>query len=380
MNGKRKILLAFVLVIVMAFVFSGCGSGGDAATEEPPATEEDTSASDDADVAEETSGDDSAAEATSSDSEKAPDGYKIVFIPKNMGNPYFDALSKGFEQASGELGFEYEYLGPADATATSQIEFIKTQIQRGVNAIVVSPNSADALDEVYTEARDAGIQMINVNNDMEENEQYRDACILPCDHGILGGLEVEAMSKLLNGEGGQIAILTSTTDSPDQLAWIAQMEEALAQPEYSNMELVEIAYGNDDPQKSLTETEALVTKYPDLKGIIAPTTVAIAAAAQALETAGVGGKIQLTGFGTPNEMRSFVKSGTCKEFILWDPFEQGYLASYLAVGVSNGTIKYEEGQTFSAPGLENRVMGPDCRVLANDPIVFNAENIDNFDF
>ena len=39
------------------------------------------------------------------------------------------------------------------------------------------------------------------------------------------------------------------------------------------------AYGDDEPQKSTDQTQALLSKYPDLKVICAPTTVGIAAAA-----------------------------------------------------------------------------------------------------
>ena len=60
------------------------------------------------------------------------------------------------------------------------------------------------------------------------------------------------------------------------------MKEELKKPEYSKIKLVKIAYGNDDDQKSFAETQGLLQAYPDLKGIISPTTVGIAAAARYL--------------------------------------------------------------------------------------------------
>ena len=77
------------------------------------------------------------------------------------------------------------------------------------------------------------------------------------------------------------------------------MKAALKQPKYKNMKLVKIAYGNDNPTESAKETQALLQAYPNLKGIISPTTVGIPAAAQVLQQEGKCGKIKLTGLGLP---------------------------------------------------------------------------------
>ena len=120
------------------------------------------------------------------------------------------------------------------------------------------------------------------------------------------------------------------------------MKDSLAgNAKYAKMKLVAVAYGDDDPQKSTTEMEALIQKYPNLKGVISPTTVGVAAAAQVLQTQGKAKQITLTGLGTPNQMRPFIKDGTLKAFQLWSPYNEGLLTSYFAVGVKNGTIKNE---------------------------------------
>jgi rhamnose transport system substrate-binding protein len=204
---------------------------------------------------------------------------KIVYIPKNTGNPYFDSIIKGFEKACGEIGCEFTTTAPATAEATSQIPFVREQIQRGVNVLAISPNSPDALNEVFDEARAKGITVLIVNSDIPGSEAHRDAAVLPMDFNITGSSQVELMGSLIDYEG-EIAVLSATADAPDQNFWIEGMKEALKDPKYAKMKLVEVAYGNDDPQKSLTECEALLSKYPDLRGIIAPTTVGVAAAGQ----------------------------------------------------------------------------------------------------
>lgn len=311
--------------------------------------------------------------------EKSVEDLEIVFIPKNTGNPYFDSIVNGFKKASDEMGFTFTTIAPATAEATSQIPFLRTQIQRGVDVIAIAPNSPDALNQVFKQAMDAGIKVMIVNSDIPGSEDYRDVAILPMDFEVTGSSQVELMGSLIDYKG-DIAVLSATTDAPDQNYWIEGMRVALKDPKYANMKLVDVVYGDDDPQKSLTEAEALLTKYPKLRGIISPTTVGVAATAQAVENAGRAPELQVTGLGTPNQMRRFIKNGTVTAFALWSPFDEGYLAAYLAVDLALGNVKAEEGAEFTVPGLGERTIGKDRIIITGPPQVFNAANIDNFDF
>jgi rhamnose transport system substrate-binding protein len=311
----------------------------------------------------------------------AADPVSIVYIPKNTGNPYFDSIIKGFEDGCKTLGCEFTTVAPASAEATSQIPFVTAQIQRGVNVVAISPNSPDALNQVFDRARAKGTIILSVNSDMPGNETHRDAAILPVDFTKTGPSQVELLGKQIGYEG-EIAILSATTDAPDQNVWIASMKESLEKdPKYAKMKLVTIAYGDDDPQKSTTETEALLANYPNLKGIISPTTVGVAAAAQVVETAKKADKVKVVGLGTPNQMRRFIENGTVEAFQLWSPYNQGLLAANFAVGVKNGTIKNEAGTVFEVPGLGKVTVEKDSVIKTQaDLTTFDKTNIADFNF
>ncbi|MCU1632972.1 MAG: rhaS, partial [Micrococcaceae bacterium] len=132
--------------------------------------------------------------------------------------------------------------------------------------------------------------------------------------------------------------------------------------------------------KSFQEAQGLLQAYPDLKGIISPTTVGIAATARYLSTSEYKGKVALTGLGLPNEMRPFVKDGTVSEFALWDPAQLGYVAAFAGKALADGTITGEVGDTFEAGELGEREIGDGGIVLVGPPTQFNAENIDDYDF
>ena len=311
----------------------------------------------------------------------AQDPLKIVYIGKNTGNPYFDSITGGFEDACKSLGCEFEFVAPATAEATSQIPFIEAQIQRGVNVIGIAPNSPDALNAVLDSARAAGILVLTVNGDLTGNESHRDATILPTNFDIVGRDQVEMVGSLIGYEG-EIAILSATTEAPDQNKWIVGMNETLASdPKYAKMKLVATVYGDDQPEKSTTEMEALLSNFPDLKGVIAPTTVGIAAAAQVVQSRGIAATVHVTGLGLPSEMRDFVKDGTVTAFQLWSPYNEGWLAVHFAVGVLDGSIKNEVGTTFEVPDLGTITINPNNSINTQASLTtFDASNIDDFSF
>ncbi|MBX3584680.1 MAG: substrate-binding domain-containing protein [Rhizobiaceae bacterium] len=310
----------------------------------------------------------------------AQDKIDIVFIGKNTGNPYFDSLTKGFVEACQKIACNFEFVAPATAEATSQIPFIEAQIQRGVDVIAISPNSPDALNQVFDSAREQGILVMTVNGDITGNESHRDLTILPTDFTKVGADQVEMVGSLIGYEG-EIAILSATTEAPDQNFWIEGMKEALKDPKYSKMTLVATVYGDDQPEKSTTEMEALLSNYPDLKGVIAPTTVGVAAAAQVVQSRGIAEQVKVTGLGLPSEMRDFVKDGTVEAFQLWSPYNEGWLAAHFAVDLKAGKAKNEVGSTFEVPNLGTITINEGNSINTQSALTtFNAQNIDEFDF
>jgi len=302
---------------------------------------------------------------------------EIVYIPKNLGNPYFDNIVAGLQEAAPELNMTVEVVGPAQAGATDQIQYIDAAIQQQVDAILISPNDADALVPSLKRAMDAGIVVISVNSDM--SAEGRDLAILPVDFTTLGDFLVELTAEVTDG-AGDFAVLSATSTAPDQNVWIEGMRDVLAGGAYPDLNLVDVVYGDDAPDKSTNETNALLTRYPDLAAIVAPTTVGVAAAAQVLSASPLKGQVQVTGLGTPNEMRQYIKDGTVKAVALWDPKAQGILAAHLAAALINGTFTATPGASINVPGVGDRVVNDDTQVITGPPVTFTAENIDDFDF
>jgi rhamnose transport system substrate-binding protein len=175
-------------------------------------------------------------------------------------------------------------------------------------------------------------------------------------------------------------VLSATPNATNQNSWIDVMKTDLAKPENSKLKLVKIAYGNDDDQKSFQEAQGLLQSYPNLKVIVSPTTVGIAAASRYVSSSSYKGKVQITGLGLPNQMREYVKDGTVKVFALWNPADIGYLAAYAGAALASGQITGKEGEKFKAGKLGDYTIGANGEVVLGPPTQFTPANIDQFHF
>lgn len=302
----------------------------------------------------------------------------MTMLPKNLGNPYFDTSTAGAEAAAEELGAELEEVGPETASPDAQVSYINTVAQQGKDALILSANDPEALCDAIEEARSADVKVITF--DADTNPECRDLFINQATAEGIAAKQLELISEQIGGEG-EIAILSAAANATNQNAWIEMMETELADnPDYAGLELVDTVYGDDDDQKSFDQTEALLQNHPDLKGIISPTTVGIAAAARYLSDSQYKGKVALTGLGTPNQMREYVENGTVESFALWNPGDLGALAAYAAAALANGDISGEEGDSFEAGDLGEFEVGADGVVLLGEPFTFDADNIGDFDF
>jgi rhamnose transport system substrate-binding protein len=304
-------------------------------------------------------------------------GLKTVSIPKQLGNPYEEYEHSGVDEALEELGGSNRISGPTDAGASTQIPLINAAVQQNVDAIIIAGNDPNAVAPALKQAAQRGVKIVGMDSDVAPDA--RSVFVNQVTTQLVGENQVESIGRQIDYKG-EIAILSATANATNQNAWIDVMKETLKKPKYKNMKLVKVAYGDDDDQKSFQETQGLIQAYPNLAGIISPTTVGVAAAARYLSTSPQKGKLKLTGLGFPNQMRKFVENGTLEEFQLWVPKDVGYLAGYAAVALASGVITGKEGEKFTAGRLGEYTIGKNGEIVLGPLTTFNADNIDEFDF
>ncbi len=366
MNRSGRLL---ALMGAAAIAASACGSGATASPSAAPASVAPASVA-------------PASVAPASASPAAGGQLNIVFIPKAVNNPYFDAAAAGGKKAANELGGQFTQIGPNNASAAEQVPFIQDATTKGYSSIVVSADGKDEVAPALKDAMSKGIKVVGYDSSPAVGAY--NVFVNQTDFSLIGGAMSQWACDLAPNCEGEIAILSATATATNQNAWIADMKKALStDPKFAKLKLVDTVYGDDDPGKSTDQANALLQRYPNLKVIVAPTTVGILAAAQVVKQAGKTGKVFVTGLGLPNDMKPFVADGTAPEFGLWSVPDLGYLAYNVAALLEQGKITGAPGETFTVKGLNNDqpyTIGPDSVVILGPPYKFDKTNIDQFNF
>lgn len=353
---KKRLLSVLLCAAMAASLVVGCGGN-----EEPAAADTPASSGDVADDA--TAGDD--------------DVYALIV--KSAGNPYNEKEAEGFTTAMDELGLKYVVKYPETATADAQITMINELVAQNVSSIAIAANDADALQPALEAAKAAGIKVCSV--DSSTNAASRLVHVNQAGTQIIGQTLMDAVLDLSGGEG-EWAILSAASTATNQNSWIDAMKSVMEGDDYANLNLVEVAYGDDEYQKSVDQTQALLANYPNLKVICAPTTVGIMAAAKAIQDA--GSSVKLTGLGLPSEMADYIGTDdahSCPYMYLWNPIDLGKLAAYVSVALVDGTITGAAGDSFTCDlGSYEVVEASDggTEIIAGPPFAFTPENIDEW--
>ena len=298
---------------------------------------------------------------------------RIALVVKALGIGFFEAANKGAQEAAKELGdVEIIYTGPTDTTAEGQIEVINALIAQGVDAIAISANDPDAVAPALKKAMERGITVISWDSGVAK--EGRQMHLNPSSSALIGNTIIKLAADHMP-DGGDVAVLSATSTSTNQNAWIAEMTKVMGN--YPGVNLVATVYGDDLADKSYREAQGLMSTYPNLKAIIAPTTVGILAASQAVTDAGKIGQINVTGLGLPSEMAGAVESGATISFAIWNPIDLGYAATMLAYNISNGA-KAEPGASIPMGRIGNAVLDENNEAAMSDPFTYDKSNIEQF--
>ena len=301
----------------------------------------------------------------------------VVDVPKLIGIGYFNATSKGIQDAAAELGnVDAKTDGPTKANIDEQITFLDNYITSGVDGILFAANDPVAIAPVLKKALEKGINVVGYDaNSIPEARQW---FVNQAEFNGIAKALVDSMAAEVGDEGG-VAIVTSTFTTPNQARWIAEMA-AYAEKCHPKMKWLETVEAQEDNNLSFNQATTLINKYgDDLKGIFGMTSVATPASAEAVTQAGKCGKIAVVGLATPNAMKPYVEKDCVKSVVLWNPVDLGYAAMQVLRAVADGTL--QPGATSVKAGkLGDLQVINGSEILLGSPYVFTKENIAGFDF
>jgi rhamnose transport system substrate-binding protein len=304
--------------------------------------------------------------------------YTIAIVTKAETISVFQDVDTGAAVAAKQLGDKFVHTGPSTPDAAQQRDIIVNNlIPTHPDAIGASANDPQVVGAALAQARSHGIKTFSWDSDVTPGS--RSVFVNEVPTQAVGALLAKMACHDVRGCTGQIAILSATTTSTNQNAWIAAMRRALRiTPRYHNLHLVTVAYGNDDPAKSTTETQGLLRKYPNLKDIVAPTSVGIVSAARVVQTQGLKGKVDVTGLCFAKEMAQYLRNGVSKQCALWSFKDLGYLSFEVGHALAAGIITGKVGESFKAGILGTRTIQAGGVVVLGPLQQYNRYNVNYY--
>ena len=124
-------------------------------------------------------------------------------MPKLIGIGYFNATSKGMQDAAKELGnVKVKTDGPTEAKIDEQIKFIDNYITSGVDGILFAANDPVAIAPVLKKALSKGIHVVGY--DANSTPDAREWFVNQAQFNGIGKAMMDSMAKEI-GEDGSFA-------------------------------------------------------------------------------------------------------------------------------------------------------------------------------
>src|SRR4051812_47648487 len=88
-------------------------------------------------------------------------GKKVDVIIKASDSSFWQTMLAGARKAGGDYGLKVGLFGPTSETdVNEQVQLVENSISRGADAIVLAPNSSNALNSAIKRARASGIKVV----------------------------------------------------------------------------------------------------------------------------------------------------------------------------------------------------------------------------
>jgi ribose transport system substrate-binding protein len=254
----------------------------------------------------------------------------IAMVPKLV-HPFFEDCRMGGEQKAKELGVTFEYVAPQQADPALQVKIIEDLIRKKVHAISISPNEPKSVEPVIAEGMKQGILMMTFDADSPDSQRVM---YIGTDNKAAGKTMGETMAKLLDGRG-KVGIITGGLGALNLNQRIEGFKEGVG----PTIQVVDVQATDDDLQKGLSVSEAMLRANPDLNGIACVSATGGPTLAQVLKSPEFQdriGKLVIVGFDDLEETKRAIQEGIIAATMVQRPVQMGVLTVQWAYDILTG--------------------------------------------
>ena len=352
----KKWLSILLMCSMLVGSLAGCGSGGKTETKAQAETK--------------------GAETTAVKTEAAdPDEkYTVAIVVKIMGIAWYDRMQVGIDKFVEDTGMDVYITGADTADPAEQVAVIEDLIAQGVDAMVVIPNSTEAVETVLQKARDKGIVVVTHEATDVKNADYDLEAFNTAEYGRH---LMELLSEMMEGKGEYTTFLGALTATSHN-EWI-DAEVALQEEKYPDMTLVSNKNETtEDSEVAYQKTQELLRTYPNVKGFLGSAMADVPGVARAIEEQGLEDGTFVVGTCLVSTAEQYLESGAIDKITFWDPADAGYALAELCVKVLNGE-EIKNGISLTPDGYQNLTVNGNI-INGSAWIDVDASNMSEYDF
>lgn len=242
---------------------------------------------------------------------QTPEKPRVALVMKSLANEFFLTMEEGAKAYQKEHPADFDLVsnGIKDESDTSnQIRIVEQMIVSRVDALVIAPADSKALVPVIKKAMDAGIKVVNIDNQLDPGVLKSKHISVPFvgpDNRKGARLVGDYLAGKLQAfdEVGIIEGVSTTTNAQQRTAGFKDAMEA------AQMKVVSIQSGNWEIDKGNAVAAAMLNEYPNLKALLAGNDSMALGAVSAVRAAGKAGKVEVVGYDNINAIKPMLQDG-----------------------------------------------------------------------
>lgn len=263
--------------------------------------------------------------------------WELIYIPKTVDgtNDFWTSLISGTRMAAKEYNAEIKVIAPErEQDVEQQNEILRQAIEDNPDAILISPSSFTASDELLRNAKDIGIPLTFIDSYTSEEIQN----LTVATDNLEVGKKLGEFAREMLGEDSQVAIVGHVKGVSTAIEREEGFRKGLGDLEKN---IVEVVYCNSSYEKSYDLTMELLEKYPHLEMVAGLNEYSSVGAARAVKDAGVKERVKIVGVDSSQEAVQLMEQGVFRGLVVQKAFKMGYVGVRDTIRMLNGE-KVEE--------------------------------------
>ena len=265
----------------------------------------------------------------------AEEHYTIGFEPYTLTNEYFTAVLDGVQRACEETGSELIYFDP-QSDPTKQASQVEDMIASGIDAIIYLPYDSSSCRTTLQTLKDNNIPVINIDTVVEEGDYDLVDAVISSDNLQLGELAGEWVAEH-HPDGANIAIahyqIAESCIINVEGFWKGIEDNVDNFDDFVEVQVVE---GGGDTEVTFSAIRDVLEAHPEIDVIYCINDPSAYGAIQAVEDAGLTGKVDVIGKDGAPTGKHNIKDGKEVQSSAQRPTYMGYQGVMTAIDVLNG--------------------------------------------